>query len=135
MINGEEGASRTDYNPSEDDNVTVTGVEGTKGGLGYFGFSYFEENADKLKAVEIDGGDGCVAPASTTASGRHLHPAVPPAVHLRRQVGHGASPRSRPSSSYYVNNDCRRSPRRRCSCPLNDEQIATAKQELAALSS
>ena len=44
-INGEEGASRTDYNPSEDDNVTMTGVEGTKGGLGYFGYSYFEENA------------------------------------------------------------------------------------------
>jgi phosphate transport system substrate-binding protein len=45
-INGEEGASRTDYSPSEDDNVTVQGVTGTKGGLGYFGFSYFEENQD-----------------------------------------------------------------------------------------
>lgn len=63
-INGEEGASRTDYNPSEDDNVTVTGVEGSKGAMGYFGFSYFEENADRLKALEIDGGDGCVAPSS-----------------------------------------------------------------------
>lgn len=62
-IVGEEGSSRTDYNPSEDDNVIVRGVEGAKGGLGYFGFSYFEENAEKLKAVEIDGGDGCVAPS------------------------------------------------------------------------
>lgn len=66
-INGEEGASRTDYNPSEDDNVTVAGVEGSEGGLGYFGLSYFEENADKLTAVEIDGGAGCVAPAIETA--------------------------------------------------------------------
>jgi phosphate transport system substrate-binding protein len=63
-INGEEGASRTDYNPSEDDNVTVTGVEGDKGAMGYFGFSYFEENEDKLNAVEIDGGGGCVAPSA-----------------------------------------------------------------------
>ena len=38
-INGEEGASRTDYNPTEDDNVTVTGVNGDMGALGYFGFS------------------------------------------------------------------------------------------------
>ncbi|HEX4930167.1 MAG TPA: PstS family phosphate ABC transporter substrate-binding protein [Gaiellaceae bacterium] len=66
-INGEEGASRSDYNASEDDNTTVTGVSGEKGGLGYFGFSYFEENQDKLSAVEIDGGDGCVAPSVETA--------------------------------------------------------------------
>ena len=66
-INGEEGASRSDYSASEDDNTIVTGVSGEKGGLGYFGFSYFEENQDTLKAVEIDGGDGCVAPSVETA--------------------------------------------------------------------
>ena len=66
-INGEEGASRSDYSASEDDNNTVTGVSGEKGGLGYFGFSYFEENQDKLRAVEIDGGGGCVAPSVATA--------------------------------------------------------------------
>jgi phosphate transport system substrate-binding protein len=66
-INGEEGASRSDYSASEDDNTIVTGVSGEKGGLGYFGFSYFEENQDSLKAVEIDGGDGCVAPSVETA--------------------------------------------------------------------
>jgi phosphate transport system substrate-binding protein len=66
-INGEEGASRSDYSPSEDDNVIVQGVSGEKGGLGYFGFSYFEENQDTLNAVEIDDGDGCVAPSVETA--------------------------------------------------------------------
>ena len=65
-IIGEEGASRTDYSATEDDNVTVTGVSGSKGGLGYFGLSYYEENTDKLKALEIDGGDGCVAPSTET---------------------------------------------------------------------
>jgi phosphate transport system substrate-binding protein len=67
VIVGEEGASRSDYNATEDDNVTVQFVEGNEGGLGYFGFSYFEQNQDSLKALEIDGGDGCVAPSVDTA--------------------------------------------------------------------
>ena len=66
-INGEEGASRTDYNATEDDNVTVTGVSGSPTAIGYFGFSYFQENSDKLKAVEVDSGDGCVAPSPESA--------------------------------------------------------------------
>lgn len=61
-VNGEEGASRGDYTASEDDNVLVQGVEGDKNALGYFGYAYYVENQDKLKAVEIDGGEGCVAP-------------------------------------------------------------------------
>jgi phosphate transport system substrate-binding protein len=67
VINGEEGASRTDYQATEDDNVTVQGVAGDRGALGYFGFSYFEENQDRLNALEVDGGDGCVAPSPETA--------------------------------------------------------------------
>jgi phosphate transport system substrate-binding protein len=66
-INGEEGASRSDYSSSEDDNVIVRGVSGEKGALGYFGFSYFEENQDTLKALEVDGGDGCVGPSVEAA--------------------------------------------------------------------
>lgn len=62
-VNGEEGASRTDYSPSEDDNVTVKGVEGDLGALGYFGFSYLEENISRIKPVAIDGGNGCVMPS------------------------------------------------------------------------
>jgi phosphate transport system substrate-binding protein len=62
-IVGEEGASRSDYTPSEDDNVTVRGVAGNKGALGYFGLSYYLENKERLRAVAIDGGDGCVDPS------------------------------------------------------------------------
>jgi phosphate transport system substrate-binding protein len=67
VINGEEGASRSDFSPTEDDNVTVQGVSGDRGALGYFGFSYFEENEATLKALEVDGGSGCVAPSVETA--------------------------------------------------------------------
>ena len=65
-INGEEGVSRKEYQPSEDDNVLVQGVEGDEGGLGYFGFSYYEQNQDKLNLVAVDAGDGCVKPSAKT---------------------------------------------------------------------
>jgi phosphate transport system substrate-binding protein len=63
-INGEEGVSRTDYQPSEDDNVLVQGVEGSEGGLGYFGFSYYEQNQDRLNLVGVDADSGCVRPSA-----------------------------------------------------------------------
>ena len=65
-INGEEGKSRTDYQPSEDDNQLVTGVAGDDGGLAYFGYSYYEQNAEQLNLVSVDAGDGCVAPSAET---------------------------------------------------------------------
>jgi phosphate transport system substrate-binding protein len=66
-INGEEGVQTKEYNNvGEDDNQTITGVQGTEGGIGYFGFSFFEANQDSVKAAEIDGGDGCVAPSIET---------------------------------------------------------------------
>jgi len=65
-INGEEDASRTDYQATEDDNVIVQAVEGEKGGLGYFGLSYFEQNKANLKDVQVDGGSGCVSPSTET---------------------------------------------------------------------
>ena len=62
-INGKSKNSRSDYLATEDDNVIVQGVEGERGALGYFGFSYYEENAAKLKLVKVDSGSGCVAPS------------------------------------------------------------------------
>ncbi|HEX5909673.1 MAG TPA: PstS family phosphate ABC transporter substrate-binding protein [Thermoleophilaceae bacterium] len=73
-INGEEGVSRKEYQPSEDDNVLVQGVEGDKGGLGYFGFSYYEQNQDKLNLIGIDGGDGCVKPSSKSIQDNSYKP-------------------------------------------------------------
>jgi phosphate transport system substrate-binding protein len=67
-INGEEGVTRKDYNNvGEDDNATVKGVEGSPGGMGYAGFSFYQENEGSLKALEVDNGKGCVPPAVETA--------------------------------------------------------------------
>jgi phosphate transport system substrate-binding protein len=85
VINGEEGASRTDYQATEDDNVTVQGVSGDTGALGYFGFSYFEENQERLKALEVDGGNGCVAPSAAAAQdGSYMPLSRPLLVYVKR---------------------------------------------------
>jgi phosphate transport system substrate-binding protein len=66
VINGKAKASRADFTASEDDNVLVQGIEGDPGALGYFGMAYYENNADQLKLVAVDGGKGCVAPTAAT---------------------------------------------------------------------
>jgi len=68
VIGSEEEATRDDYEASEDDNVLVQGVSGTEGATGYFGYTYYEENQDALKAVAIDDGNGCVEPSPETAA-------------------------------------------------------------------
>ena len=66
-VNGKAKQSRSDYNATEDDNVTVSGVAGTKGGRGYFGLSYAELNATKVKLLGVDSGNGkCVVPSTKT---------------------------------------------------------------------
>lgn len=54
-ILGKDGKIRKDYSPSSDDNQLVQGVEGDKGALGYFGYTYYIEQKDKLKAISING--------------------------------------------------------------------------------
>jgi phosphate transport system substrate-binding protein len=61
-VNGRARQSRSDYTASEDDNVLVNGVSGDRGGLAYFGYSYYAENKNRLKIVAVNGGSGCVTP-------------------------------------------------------------------------
>jgi phosphate transport system substrate-binding protein len=63
---GKKKESRKDYSASEDDNALVAGVAGDKGGLGYFGYAYFKENADKLTLIQVDAGTGCKSPTEET---------------------------------------------------------------------
>src|SRR5215210_2469527 len=74
QINGEEGVSREDYQPSEDDNVLVQGVAGESGGLGYFGHSYYEQNQDKLNLVKVDAFFVSVAPTTETIQSGEYKP-------------------------------------------------------------
>ena len=62
-INGEDGLITTNFTDiGEDDNALIVGVQGELGAMGYVGWTYYNESRDKVKALQIDGGNGCVAP-------------------------------------------------------------------------
>ena len=73
-INKKAKESRTDFTPSEDDNVLVQGVAGDKYAMGYFGFSYYQENNDKLKALKVDAGKGPIGPTFDTIKNKSYAP-------------------------------------------------------------
>ncbi|RME84561.1 MAG: PstS family phosphate ABC transporter substrate-binding protein [Caldilineae bacterium] len=84
-INGEDGATRTDYTPSADDNVLVQGIAGDRDALGYFGYAYYVENTDKLKLVAIDSGNGCVLPTpETIENGEYTPLSRPLFIYVRK---------------------------------------------------
>ena len=75
-INGRARASRTNYQASEDDNVLVQGVSGERGGMGYFGFSYYIENQSRLNAVQVTNPktNQCVAPSKASVFSNSYKP-------------------------------------------------------------
>ncbi|WP_424103408.1 PstS family phosphate ABC transporter substrate-binding protein [Moorena producens] len=84
---GKDKGSRGDYTASEDDNLIVQGVSTDKGGLGFFGYAYYEENKDKLKLLQIDGGSGCVAPSTATiADGSYKPLSRPEFIYVKKEA-------------------------------------------------
>ncbi|HWH31185.1 MAG TPA: PstS family phosphate ABC transporter substrate-binding protein [Egibacteraceae bacterium] len=77
---------RQDYNASEDDNVIAQGIQGTKGSWGFFGFAYYQENADTMKAISFDAGDGCVEPSAETAQDDSYKLARPLFIYVRNDA-------------------------------------------------
>lgn len=63
---GKEGASRSDYVASEDDDLLVQEVSKNPNALGYFGLSYYESNPGQMKPLAVDSGNGAVLPSSET---------------------------------------------------------------------
>lgn len=102
-IVGDEGVSRTDYFPSENDLDLVIGVEESDNGLGYFGFSYFEDHQDTLRAVAVDAGAGCVIPSrETIAAGTYAPLSRPLLIYVNAE--RLASPDVREFLRYYLAN-------------------------------
>ena len=129
-INGEEGRSRSDYAASEDDNVIVQGVSGDKGALGYFGLSYYEQNKDKLRAVSIDGGNGCVEPSIDTAqSGKYAPLSRPLFMYANAEAL--TRPEVEAFLQYVLDNE-REIAQQAQFVPLTDEQLQQAKDALGS---
>ncbi len=129
-VNGEEGASRSDYSPSEDDNITVQGVSGEKGGLGYFGLSYYEQNQDKLSAVQVDGGAGCVAPSRETVQDGSYAPLARP-LYVYAKAESFTRPEVQAFMAYMIDNATALADTA-LFVPPTDAQATEAKAKLAA---
>jgi phosphate transport system substrate-binding protein len=131
-VNGEEGASRKDYNNvGENDNATVTGVQGSPGGMGYFGYSFFAENQDTLKALEIDGGEGCVAPSVETAQNETYVPLSRPLFIYPSQEAL-QKPEGKAFVDYYLEN-VNTAAESVGFIPLTDQQLQQSKNAAAQL--
>jgi phosphate transport system substrate-binding protein len=130
-INGEEGASRTDYNATEDDNVTVQGVQGSDGGIGYFGLSYAEQNPDAVKAIEVDGGDGCVAPSVETVQDGSYTPLSRP-LFIYPSAKSIKRPEVRAFLDFYLEN-ADQIAEQALFVPLTEKQLTEAQDKVAGL--
>jgi phosphate transport system substrate-binding protein len=131
-INGEEGASRSDYEASEDDNVVVDGVANSEGGMGYFGYTYYEQNADKLTALQVDSGDGCVEPSSETAQSGDYTPLSRPLFIYVADKAYADSPQVAAYVDYYVDNLPTITEAAQY-IPLNEQQVKKTEQALSSI--
>lgn len=102
-INGKAKVSRKDFTASEDDNVLVQGVSRDRGALGYFGFAYYMENRNRLKAVAIDNGKGPVQPSEQNVLNGTYQPLSRP-IFIYVNAKSAQRPEVRQFVTYYLNN-------------------------------
>jgi phosphate transport system substrate-binding protein len=135
-VNEEEGVQRNQgvNVVGENDNATVTGVAGSEGGIGYFGFSFFNENREQLKALEIENEDGeCVAPSEEAVQAGEYNPLgrqlyiYPSAEALER-------PEVQAFIDYYLEN-ANDLTEQIGFIPLTDEQLEEAQAKVESLAS
>ncbi|MGC9526111.1 MAG: PstS family phosphate ABC transporter substrate-binding protein [Limnospira sp.] len=98
-ILGDNNSSRTDYTPSEDDNVLVQGVARNKNALGYFGYAYYDANKSRIKSVKING----VAPSPETVNNGSYKPLSRP-IYIYVSTKAAQRPEVKAFVEYYLNN-------------------------------
>ena len=133
-VNDEGGASRSDYQASEDDNVIVQTVSGSEGGLGYFGLSYAQENEGRVKAVAIENEEGrCVAPSTDTVQDGSYNPLGRPLFVYAKNASF-----ERPEVHAFIQfmlDENRRLAESALYVPLTEDQLADAQSKLDAAGS
>ncbi|MEZ5961481.1 MAG: PstS family phosphate ABC transporter substrate-binding protein [Hyphomonadaceae bacterium] len=123
-VNGDGGASRTDFTPSEDDNVIVQGVAGNAGAMGYFGLAYYEQNRERLKALSIEG----VAPSPETVAAGAYALSRPMFIYVNAEALR--RPQVRRFVNYFIENAAELAPRVGY-VPLPAEAYAAYAQRVA----
>ena len=95
-------APRQDYNASEDDNIIAQGIIGTPGSWGFFGYAFFQQSGDQLKALAYDAGEGCVMPSAETAQDGSYKLTRPLFIYVRNDAL--AEPQVAEFVTYYLEN-------------------------------
>ncbi|RMF67487.1 MAG: PstS family phosphate ABC transporter substrate-binding protein [Cyanobacteria bacterium J069] len=103
-IVGRSGASRKDYNASEDDYDLVRGVRNNPDALGYFGLAYFEESRMLLRPVPIDNGAGAVLPSADTVREGLYQPLARPLFIYVNADSAAKNPKLKSFVEFYLNN-------------------------------
>ncbi|WP_435181556.1 PstS family phosphate ABC transporter substrate-binding protein [Halorussus sp. AFM4] len=126
-----DSAHRSDYEGTEQDSTIVEGVSESTYGMGYFGFAYYDQNRDAVKALAIDDGEGCVAPSLDTAkSGAYTPLSRPLFVYVDRNA---LSRRLiRAFCRFYVEQAATDLAADIGYVPVSDEQAAANREALAA---
>jgi phosphate transport system substrate-binding protein len=121
---------RTDsVQTSANDSQLVTGVAGTEGAMGYFGFSYAEENKDKVNILAVDGGSGCVEPSLETAQSGEYKPLARPIFMYPNTEKLASNPALKAFMDYTIANQQQISEAAGI-IPLTEEQATEAQDKL-----
>ena len=125
-IMGKAKSQREDVQASSDDNTLVNGVAGDPDGLGYFGYAYFESNAQKLRAVAIQNGPEApaVLPSPATVLDKSYAPLSRPLVSSTPRTRPCDAPRCSAFVKYYLDNIADLATRARYVAPTAEDQAA-----------
>jgi phosphate transport system substrate-binding protein len=116
---------------SANDNQLITGIEGTQGGLGYVGFSYAEEEQDRLAIFQVDDGEsGCVAPSTETIQANEYPISRPIFMYPKREALQ--RPEVRAFMEFVVQNHQQIAEASRI-VPMNQQQALESQQEFQSL--
>lgn len=133
VVEDESETLRDDFESSEDDNVLVQGIAGTEGAVGFFGYTYYEENTDKLKALAVDSGNGCVAPSAETAQDGTYTPLARPLFIYVNNASYTDDAAVKAYVDYYIANLADIADGAQF-IALNDEDYTATQDALAGLS-
>jgi phosphate transport system substrate-binding protein len=131
-INGEEGVIRTNYNSiGEDDNAAINGVAGDEWAMAFVPFSFVQEAGGQVKALEIDSGDGCVAPGPETVQDGSYTPLGRP-LFIYPSDKALQKPEVLAFVEFYIENQAEIA-EQATFIPMNEEQAAKATDAIAKL--
>jgi phosphate transport system substrate-binding protein len=133
VVEHDSEALRKDFETSEDDNVLVQGVSGTEGGVAFFGYTYYEENSDAVKALKIDDGNGCVEPSVETAQAGEYTPLSRPLFIYVNNAKYNENAAVKEYTDFYIEN-LEQITEAAQYIPLNEEDYAGTQDALAGIS-